>query len=437
MDSNNVSSKLLNFIKSCPSAFHTVNKISKALDSKGFIQLNECDEWNIKPGCGYYVTRNQSSVIAFKVPNTASPLPFMMAAAHSDSPSFKIKHNPESDTAGYVRVNTERYGGMLCSTWFDRPLSCAGRVTVIKDGKVSGKLVDLDRDLFMIPSVAIHMNRSANEGATYNAATDMQPICGSASAKGKLTSLIAEACECDAESIASTELYLYPRQNGCVWGIDNEFVSSPRLDDLQCVYSGLVAIMAAEPQDAIALLMVSDNEEVGSSTKQGADSTFLYDTVSRINRALGGNCETLARSVASSFMVSADNAHALHPNHPEYADKCNAPAMNNGIVIKHAASQSYTTDAISAAIFEAVCKKAEVPVQHFTNRSDMRGGSTLGNISNTQLSLNTVDIGLPQLAMHSCYETAGVRDTEYLIKALTSLFESTVRSVGDGEYEVV
>lgn len=437
MDSINVSNKLLSFIKACPSAFHTVSTVSKALDDNGFIRLSECDEWNIEQGGSYYVTRNQSSVIAFRIPNKKAPLPFMIAAAHSDSPSFKIKHDPESDTSGYIRINTEKYGGMLCSTWFDRPLSCAGRVTVIKDGKVKGTLVDLERDLFMIPSVAIHMNRNANEGATYNAAIDMQPICGSTATKGKFMSLIADACECDVESIASTELFLYPNQDGSVWGIDNEFISSPRLDDLQCVYSGLVAITSATPTDAIPMLMVSDNEEVGSSTKQGADSTFLHDTVARINRALGGNCDSLSRIIASSFMVSADNAHAIHPNHPEYADKCNAPIMNEGIVIKHSASQSYTTDAISAAIFESICKKADVPVQHFTNRSDMRGGSTLGNISSTQLSINTVDIGLPQLAMHSCYETAGVKDTEYLIKAITSLYESSVKANCDGDYEVI
>lgn len=434
---NNVSNELLSFIKASPSAFHTVKTVSDILNASGFTRLNECDSWALDAGGKYYVTRNQSSVIAFIIPKAGAPLPFMMAAAHSDSPSFKIKHNPESDSAGYIRVNTERYGGMLCSTWFDRPLSCAGRVTVIKDGKVTSKLIDLDRDLFMIPSVAIHMNRNANEGASYNAATDMQPICGTAASKGKLTSLIAEACGCDSECISSTELYLYPRQEGSVWGVDNEFISSPRLDDLQCVFSCLKGLLQSKPENAVPLLLVSDNEEVGSSTKQGADSTFLYDTVGRINRALGGGCDDLIRSIAASFMVSADNAHAVHPNHPEYSDPAHRPTVNGGIVIKHAASQSYTTDAVSAAVFETVCRKADAPVQHFANRSDLRGGSTLGNISSTHLSVNTVDIGLPQLAMHSCYETAGVKDTESLIKAMTVFFSSSIRTEGDGEYEVM
>ena len=434
---NNVSNELLSFIKSSPSAFHTVQAVSDILCDYGFVRLNECDIWSLKAGGKYYVTRNQSSLIAFTVPSVGKPLPFMIAAAHSDSPSFKIKHAPESDAAGYVRVNTERYGGMLCATWLDRPLSCAGRVTVIKDGKVVSKLINLCRDLFMIPSVAIHMNRNANENASYNAATDMQPICGTAASKGKLTSLIAKACGCEPENISSTELYLYPRQDGTVWGVDNEFISSPRLDDLQCVFSCLKGLISSEPENAVPLLLISDNEEVGSSTKQGADSTFLYDTVGRINRALGGKCDDLIRSIASSFMVSADNAHAVHPNHPEYSDPAHRPTVNGGIVIKHAASQSYTTDAVSAAIFETVCRKAGVPVQHFANRSDLRGGSTLGNISSTHLSVNTVDIGLPQLAMHSCYETAGTKDTEYLISAMTEFFSSSIRCVSENEYEII
>lgn len=433
---NNVCKELLNFISSSPTAFHAIKSASEMLNENGFTKLSEGNSWNLIPGGKYYVTRNLSSLVAFIIPESGKAASYMISASHSDSPSFKIKHNPESDTAGYLRINVERYGGMLCATWLDRPLSCAGRVTVTENGKVSTKLVDLDRDLFMIPSVAIHMNRSANEGATYNPAVDMQPICGSAKTKGELIKLVAEACGTKEEHIASYDLYLYPRTPGTVWGVNDEYVSSPRLDDLQCVFASLKGLIEADNSTSLPVLFVADNEEVGSSTKQGADSTFLSDTLKRINRALGGSDDDYIQALASSFMVSADNAHAIHPNHPEYADKNNAPVINGGIVIKHNASQLYTTDAVSAAIFETICNKADVPTQHFANRADIRGGSTLGNISGTQVSVNTVDIGLPQLSMHSCYETAGVLDTEYLIKAMKVLFSSALAATSDGEYEV-
>ncbi len=433
---NNINQKLLDFISASQSAFHTVKTSSEILNKSGFTELKEHEDWSLTSGGKYYVTRNQSSIIAFVIPSCNSSLPYMIAAAHSDSPTFKIKHNPESETAGYVRINVERYGGMLCSTWFDRPLSFAGRVTANVDGKIVSKLVSPDRDLFMIPSVAIHMNRNANEGANYNAATDMQPISGTSASKGELMKLIASECGLDKYSILSTDLYLYPRIEGKVWGIKDEFVSSPRIDDLQCAFGCLMGLIEANAENSIPIVFIADNEEVGSSTKQGANSTFLSDTLNRINTCLNGNAQTLMKNLASSFMVSADNGHAIHPNHPEYSDSSNYPKINGGIVIKHAASQSYTTDAVSAAIFESICKKAGVPTQHFANRSDMRGGSTLGNISNTQVSMNTLDIGMAQLAMHSCHETAGALDTEYLISAMKEFFSSSVKALNDGEYVV-
>jgi len=434
---NPTATELLSFIAASPSAFHTVKTVSELLTADGYTPLHEGDSPALLPGGKYFVTRNQSSLIAFRVPQSGKLTSFMIAAAHSDSPSFKIKHNAESDAAGYTRLNVERYGGMLCATWLDRPLSAAGRVTCLKDGKVTTRLVDLDRDLFLIPSVAIHMNRNANEGATYNAATDMQPILGTAAAKGHLRTLLAEACNIGETEIVGSDLYLYPRTEGRIWGVDNEFISSPRLDDLQCVFAALKGLLAATPRESTApVLFVSDNEEVGSSTKQGADSTFLADTLMALNEALGGTAADYRRAIASSFMVSADNAHAVHPNHPEYADPAHRPMINGGIVIKHNASQLYTTDAVSSAIFTALCCKADVPCQHFANRSDLRGGSTLGNISSTQVSLNTVDIGLPQLAMHSCYETAGVLDTDYLVKAMTALFSSALHIEADGAYRL-
>ncbi len=431
---NDTVNELLSFIKSSPTCFHAVNTIKKELLAQGYTELLETEDWKLELGGKYFVTRNLSSIIAIRIPKKL-PMGYLMAAAHSDSPSFKIKPNPETEAVGaYVKINTERYGGMICSTWLDRPLSAAGRVIVSKGGNVETRLVDLDRDLFIIPTVAIHMNRNTNENASYNAAVDMQPITGSLASKGKYKQLLAEACSCNEDEIVSSDMFLYCRDSGKVWGADHEFVSAPRLDDLQCAFAAYRGFVSAKEGELCPVLAVFDNEEVGSSTKQGAASTFLRDTLERVNGSLGGSPEDLCRALASSFMVSADNAHAIHPNHPEYADQNHRPTMNGGIVIKHNANQSYTTDAVSSALFSLICKRADVPTQHYTNRADMPGGSTLGNISNRQIALNTVDIGLAQLSMHSAYETAGAKDTELMVRALTEFFGSEIVAAADGAY---
>ena len=428
-----VNAKLIDFIKQSPSSFHAVETVARRLEAEGYISLPECAAWTILPGGKYYVTRNQSSVIAFTVP-TAAPRGFMMCASHSDSPTFKIKEHPESESAGmYVKLNTERYGGMLCSTWLDRPLSVAGRVVVKSEGKIQSRTVCVDRDLLLIPNVAIHMMRGANDNMSYNANVDMFPLMGSTAVKGSFKKIIAEAAGVAAEDIIASDLYLYSRTAATVWGAENEFISSPRLDDLQCAFASLEGFLAADAKDSVPVLAVLDNEEVGSQTKQGAASTFLYDVLTRICSALG--MEYLP-AISRSFLVSADNAHAAHPNHPEFSDANHRPKMNGGIVIKHNANQRYTTDAVSQAIFASICEAADVPVQYFANRSDMAGGSTLGNIANTQVSLNTVDIGLAQLAMHSSYETAGAKDTEHLITALTRFYSSSLNVLADGEYVI-
>ncbi len=427
-----LSNELIQFIKKSPSPFHAVKNAVALLRENGFTELKECESGNIARGGKYYITRNLSSVIAFKIPS-GNINGFMITASHSDAPCFKIKHNCESEVAGYTRANVEKYGGMLAATWLDRPLSAAGKVTVFSGGRLTSKIIDLEKELFMIPSVAIHMNRSANENASYNANTDLQPISGSSESKGALKSLIAEKAGASEGDIVAYDLFLYPVTEGKVWGVNDEFLSAPRLDDLQCSFSALKALIASDESESISLMYIADNEEVGSSTKQGADSTFLSDTVERICRSLGVD---RAQAVASSFMVSADNGHALHPNHPEYTDASHKPVMNGGVVIKHNAAQKYTTDSVSSTLFTAICQKADVPVQHYANRPDMAGGSTLGNISNTHLSLNTVDIGMAQLAMHSCYETVGAKDTKYLVKALTEFFSSSVKMTADGEYEL-
>ena len=429
-----VNQKLFHFIAESPSAFHAVAAVAARLDEAGFSPLTEAAVWNLLPGGKYYVTRNQSSILAFTIP-AGTPAGFMMCAAHSDSPTFKIKENPEAEAAGmYVKLNTEKYGGMLCSTWLDRPLSVAGRVVARADGRIVSRLVNVDRDLLMIPNVAIHMMRGANDNMSYNANVDMFPLYGASSAKGTFKKLIAESAGVAPEDVLGADLYLYNRMPGTVWGAENEFISVPKLDDLQCAFGALQGLLAAKNHRAIPVLAVLDNEEVGSQSKQGAASTFLEDTLRRIAECLGMDYRC---AVARSFLVSADNAHAVHPNHPEFADANHRPKMNGGIVIKHNASQRYTTDAVSQAIFTAVCKSADVPVQFFANRSDMPGGSTLGSIANTHVSLNTVDIGLPQLAMHSSYETAGARDTQYMIDAMTKFYSCALEMTADGEYRIL
>ena len=414
--------KLLDFIEKSPTAFQAVDEMQKRLTENGFEVLSEKEYWKLVPGGKYLVTRNNSALIAFCIPEKESRV-FHIMASHSDSPSFKIKENPEIKVDNsYVKLNVEKYGGMLMAPWFDRPLSVAGRVIVKGKDGLEEKLVDIKRDLVMIPNLAIHMNREANNGVAYNLQKDLQPLFAAGNTDRTLLEIIAEQTGVKKEDIISHDLFLYNRMPGTIWGADKEFVSSARLDDLQCAFASMEGLLRAQNHESIAVHCVMDNEEVGSGTKQGAASTFLKDTLLRINMGLGRTYEEYLMTLAGSFMVSADNAHALHPNYTDKTDPTNHPVLNKGIVIKFNANQKYCTDAVSAAIFKELCTKAGVPYQTFVNRSDIAGGSTLGNISNTQVPMNTVDIGLPQLAMHSPYETAGVKDTEYLVRAAEELF---------------
>ena len=426
--------KLLDFINRSVSPFHCVDRISEILSDRGFLRLSEGDDFRLEPGNGYYVTRNGSSLIAFRIPD-CPPAGFMIGAAHTDSPSFRIKDNPTSFSNGYVKVNTEGYGGMLCATWLDRPLSAAGRVAFTRDGKIVTKNVDLEKPLFIIPSVAIHMDRNANSGATYNLASDMRAIF-SLNEKCDLKKVIAGAAGCEPGDIVGTDLMLY-QNGGVVWGAEKEFVSSPRLDDLQSLFALTEGFAGAGRGASIPVLYAADNEEVGSSTKQGAGSAMLGDVLFRISESLGMNRSGYLKLLARSFLVSADNAHAVHPNHPEYADPDNRPVLNGGIVIKFNANQRYCTDAFSAGVFREICRRAGVPTQVFANRSDMPGGSTLGNIAITKTPVNAVDVGLPQLSMHSSFETAGAKDTEYLIMAMTEFFSSSVATDENGSVGII
>ena len=420
--------ELLTFIQKSPSCFHAVDSMKAMLKEAGYEELRECENWKLEKGGKYFTTRNGSSLIAFQIGNTLDDYHYQVTSSHSDSPTFKVKEVAElKGKGGYLQLNTEGYGGMLCATWMDRPLSLAGRVLVKEGNSFVSKLLSFDKDLVLIPNVAIHMNREVNSGMKYNNQVDMLPLfsageCG----EGDYYALIAEALGTSKENIFGTDLYLYNRMAPSIWGAKEEFISSPKLDDLQCAFTSLKAMINSKNDHAVNVFACFDNEEVGSGTKQGACSTFLFDVLQRINDNLGFAKEDYYRAVAKSFMVSCDNAHAVHPNHPEKTDAENCTYMNKGIVIKYSANQKYTTDAISSAVVSGICEKAGVPVQHFANRSDAAGGSTLGNLSSQKVSMHTVDIGLAQLAMHSSYETAGIKDSQYMIDALTCFYDTNL-----------
>lgn len=432
------SEELLSFLQKSPSVFHAISNIKEELASHGYEELLEGKKWNIVPGGKYFVTRNQSSIIAVNVGTDLEEYSFHVAASHSDCPTFRVKENAEIEVKGkYTQLNTEGYGGMLCATWFDKPLSVAGRVMVKEGNKIVTKLLNIDRDLLLIPNVAIHMNRAVNDGYKYNKQVDLLPLIGGAGyKKGEFKKLIAKELGVDEDAVYGSDLYLYNRMAPAIWGANEEFISSQHLDDLQCGFAALKGFLKGNNAKNINVYACFDNEEVGSSTKQGACSTFLYDVLHRVNSALGKTEEDYYRAIASSFMLSADNAHAVHPNHPELTDVTNCVYMNEGVVVKMHAEQKYTSDAVSIAVFRELCDRAEIPVQFFANRSDAAGGSTLGNISATKVSMSAVDIGLPQLAMHSSYETAGLKDTYYMIKVMENFFNAHITQEESGVFGI-
>ena len=425
--------ELMQFLQASPTAYQAVENLSGMLEAGGFRRLNESEAWSLEPGRGYYVTRNQSSVIAFRLPERGFAH-FQIVASHSDSPCFKLKPQAGRTANGYALLNVEKYGGMILSTWMDRPLSLAGRLVVRENGALVARPVNLDRDVALIPNVPIHFNRTVNDGVALNPQVDMLPVIGEEGAD--CLAMVAEAAGVATEDIAAADLYLVNRDAPRLWGAGEAFLAAPRLDDLECAWCSVRALLDAKGSDHIDVACVFDNEEVGSGTKQGADSTLLEDVLGRIAEALGATGQSLRAAVARSFMLSADNAHAIHPNHPEKYDSENRVAMNGGVVVKFNANQKYTTDAMSQAVFEEICRRAGVPVQRFANRSDVPGGSTLGNIANAHVSVNTVDIGLAQLAMHSACETAGARDVQHMLNALRAFHASEITVDGDGRIRV-
>ena len=428
-----VTRRLLDFLDASPSCYHAVDNLARRLEAEGYERLREAEPWTLRTGGKYYVVRGDSSLAAFRVPGGV-PAGFMLAAAHSDSPTYKVREEAEVLSAGNcVRLAVEPYGGMIARSWLDRPLSVAGRLVVRREGGIATQLVNVDRDLLVIPSVAIHLDREVNQGTALKANTDLLPLLGCGTERGRFRALLAEAAGVPEEDILSTELFLYPRAAAVLLGAEGEFVASPRLDDLQCVFGCLEGFLAAKEGGSVPVLCVFNNEEVGSGTRQGADSTFLTDVLERISTALGRDWRHMA---VNSFLVSADNAHAVHPAHPELSDGAERPVLNGGVVLKYNAGQKYTTDAVSGAVFREVCRAADVPVQRYSNRADLPGGSTLGNISSAHLSIPSVDIGLPQLAMHAAYEVAGSRDTALLVRAMAEYFSRSFRYLPDGSIQL-
>ena len=425
---------LVEFLQESVTPFHAAATAESWLRAAGFTRLEEADYWNLEPGKGYYTTRNGSSVVAWRVPDHAIG-GWRIVASHSDSPTWKIKTDTvEND--GCRRLSVEGYGGMIMSTWLDRPLTVGGRVIVKTEDGIESRLVCIDRDLLVIPSLAIHFQRDINKGHTFNPQVDMQPLWGPAGSR-TLTDLVAEELGVDTADILDSDLQLVTRQAPTQIGPDGEFFMAPRIDDLECAATTLLGFLdaAAETDSACApVWAMLDNEEVGSSSRMGAQSSYLRDVLDRIVDAIPHSGQAMHRAMANSFMLSADNAHATHPNFPQKSDPCAPVRLGGGVVLKYNASQKYTTNAVSGAIFRAICEKADVPVQVFTNRADEAGGSTLGNLQSHTLPIPMADIGLAQLAMHSAVETASVADAEAMTKAVAAFYRVHLRALGDGTY---
>ncbi len=418
--------KMLDYLDASPSCFHATENLKQMLLNDGYQLLRESEVWQLQRGGKYVVIRNDSSLIAFRIPTELTG-GFVMAAAHSDSPTFKLRETSEVESGGSLVLTTEPYGGAIRAAWMDRPLSVAGRVMTEEDGCLRTRLVNIDRDLLVIPNVAPHLNRTINDGVALKPNVDLRPVIGTADDKGKFRALVAEAAGVKEENILSSELFLYPRMRGTLIGAEEQYVLSPRLDDLQCAFTCTEGFIRAKEGGSVPVLCVFNNEEVGSGTLQGADSNYLGNVLKRISRALGRTEEEHMAALAGSFMVSADNAHAVHPNHTEYADANEKVSINGGVVVKFNANQKYATDAVSAAIFRRICRMVDAPVQTYSNRADMPGGGTLGNISITRVSVPTVDVGLPQWAMHSACEVAGAVDTENMVRIMEFYFSRTLR----------
>ena len=411
--------RVIDLLSRSPSPFHAVENMREILLSEGYSELRENEKFDLHQNGRYFVIRNGTSIIAFRLPQSGIK-ELEISSTHNDSPTFKIKPNPLLNKHNLLSLNVEPYGGMIMSSWIDRPLSIAGRVLVRDGEEIRNVLFDYDKDFCVIPSVAIHMNRAVNDGFAYNPAIDLIPLFGLEKEGFSFNGFLGEQLGVKEDQIMSFDLQLYVRDAVKKVGLDSEFVLSPKLDDLSSTYASLLAFIDSKsPKGSLSVFASFDNEEVGSMTKQGADSDFLESILLRIKDCVGLTEDDYRAALASSWMLSVDNAHANHPNHPEYSDATTKVYMGKGVTIKYNANQKYTTDAVSSAMLKRIAADAGIGIQEFTNRSDLRGGGTLGSIANSHLSIPTVDIGIPQLAMHSSVEICACSD----IDSMTSLIK--------------
>lgn len=430
--SKDLANELIDFTYSSPTSFHAVQNVKNTLLKSKFVELDEAKKWKLKSGGKYFIIRNNSALVAFIVGlNKPSNTGIRIVGAHTDSPCFRIKPTPEMIAENkYFKLNTEVYGGPILNTWLDRPLSIAGRVTLATDDVMNPRieLVNINRPICIIPNISIHMNPELNSGYKLNKQIDMLPLLGNVNSKletkGYLQKLVAKELRVSHKQIIDFDLFLYEHARGSLTGVDDQLISASRLDDLEAVNAGINAITSLKKPKVTCVVSCFDNEEVGSATRQGADSQMLSSIIERIVISTGGSREDFFRALSKSFIVSADGAHAVHPNAGTKCDPSNRPGLNSGIAIKMSANKSYTSDAQSIAIFKQICSDNNIDTQIFVNRSDMRGGSTIGPISSTHLDIASIDVGIPMLAMHSIRELCGVKDHISMIKALTSFFKA-------------
>ncbi len=416
-----MTNELIDFLKNSPTAFHATENSATLLRKRGFTPLVEWEDWDLKVGGKYFVSRGGSSLIAFTI-GSADKLSFKIASSHLDSPALKLKENPIRKKGAYAVLNVEEYGGGNWQTFLDRPLKIAGRVVKNEEGFLKAENV-ISPFTLTIPSIAIHQNRTVNEGMAINSQIDLQPLLELASEDLTDEVLLEKIA---GKNVLSYDLFLVNADLPYTFGFNEGFLASPRIDNLTSVLASLEALTKKETREGIMLCALLDNEEIGSRTPQGADGDFLENTLRRIVLALGFTQKDYYTALASSFMLSLDNAHALHPNHPEKADPTNAPVMGKGIVIKSHAGRAYITNAFSSATVKTVLSQANIPYQTFFNRSDVRSGSTLGSIAQSHVSILGADIGIAQLAMHSACECFAVQDYFYMVDGLNAFFRSTI-----------
>lgn len=421
MTSKELAQDLIEFLHKGASAYQAVDVMVEELEAAGYREIKSEEPWTLAQGDKVYYIKNGSSIIAVDLGEGTYQNGFRLIGSHSDSPSFRIKPNSEMRSEGFVKLNTEVYGGPILNTWFDRPLSVAGRVALKSEDimKPILKNINIQRPILYIPNPAIHMNREVNKGVELNKQTQVLPIIALEETPGEdkiFLKLLAAELDVLADDILDFELYLYETAKGQIIGLNDEFISSKRMDNLAMAHASMRALTQTKGK-GIRVAAVFDNEEVGSKTKQGAGSPMLANLLERIVFALGGSRADFLEALEKSFLISADLAHAVHPNFQEFADPTNKPRINQGPVIKIAANQSYTSDAQSTAVFKGICEKAEIPCQVFVNRSDKAGGSTIGPISSSMLPIRSVDIGTPILAMHSIRELGGVEDHYFVYQA--------------------